>query len=142
MAKRSFTLQSARSGRIRYILLAMVPPLLLIFLLQELMNDGVIPGGAWEWLYSLGSLGLMALLVYLLLLKKRHRIEIEGDTVTEISWRGKEICRFHASRIGSYRRNALKELILLDKNGKRLLKAEANMKNFDRLLKWLEKQDI
>lgn len=132
----------SRSGRIRYILLAMVPPLVLVFLLQELMKDGVIPGGAWEWLYCLGCLALMALLLYFLLLKKRHKIQIEGNTLTEISWLGKEICTFPVTRIGSYRRNGLKELILLDKNGKRLVKIEANMTNFDRFRKWLEKNDI
>lgn len=142
MAKHSFSVTPSRSGRIRYILLTMVPPLVLAFLLQELMKDGVIPGGVWEWLYCLGCLGLMGLLLYLLLLRKRHQFQIRDDMVTEISWLGKEVRTFSAARIGSCRRNGLNELILLDKNGKRLAKIEGNMNNFDRFRKWLEKHDI
>ena len=115
----------------------MFPPLLIMQSFNLLVEYGILPASRILfvinlilWTVSIGFLG------YHLIFKKNHYIEISDSTITETDWlRKKRTIR--ASQISAYRKNMLRETVLLDSENKRLLCVEANMDNQELFHEWL-----
>ena len=138
MAKNTFTMHCQKQGRLKYVLLTLLPPLGLMYLFQYLLERRVLPANSITGVLCV-ALPLVAILFlsHYLIFRKNHTIHVENNTITEVNWRGQEFCRVKASQIQAVRRNFLGEIILLDINGSRLLCIESNMSNLDRLQQWL-----
>ena len=132
-----------KAGRMKYLLLVMGIPILLMYLLQQLAIASILPLTALlSNIYIYTPISIMAVLGYFLIFKKNHCIDVKDNTVIETDWRGQNRRVIKTSQIWAYRRNILGEIILLDKLGNRLLCVESNMTNFDAFQKWLERHDI
>lgn len=143
MAPDSITMCVQKQGRTKYLLLTLVPPLTLMYLLQYLMQCNILPNSSvWRLIYICVAMLTMGFLGYYMIFRKNHQIDINGKTIIETDFRGKQSCCITISQISSVRRNFLNELILLDKGGKKLLSVESNMTNYDQFKDWLSNHDI
>ena len=139
MVSSSFTLLPQKSGRIIYLLLTICPVTLLMQGITWLIEFEIIPTSKFlAFVYLTIPMLLMVTLGYFLIFRKNHKIEVSDDTITETSWRNK-VSTISVHEIASVRRNLLREVILLDENGSKLLCVEANMTNFDQFENWLER---
>ena len=138
MAKNTFEMNVQRQGRIKYLLITIAPALALMYLPMLLMQNGLIPQSKMLGMVSLyGSMAVMMLISYFTNWKKNHCIEVKDNTLTEKSWRGNVVTIVKTTQIAAFRKNFLNEIILLDKNGTKLLCIESNMSNRDRFEPWL-----
>ena len=127
----------------KYLLLVLGVPLLLMYSLPELAKAGILPYTDLSiQIYLYGSLFISCVLGYFLIFKKNHGINIKDNTISETDWRGKQLPAIKTKQIQEYRRNILGEIILLDEHGNKLLCVESNMTNFDAFQKWLERHNI
>ena len=137
------TMYPQKNGRIKYLLLTMIPPLVLMYLFQFLLQRGFLPGGsAWGLIYISISMALMMINGYFLIFRKNHSILIKGNTLTETDWLRKEAAPIKASQIHSFRKNILNEIVLLDEHGTKLICIESNMTNFAQFERWLHDHRI
>ena len=135
-----FTMSTRKPGRMKYLLLTVFPPIAVIYLCTGLIELGILPVSEITryfllafWAIMMGTLG------YFLIFKKNHQLDINDNTITETDWRCR-VTQIPLSHVRSFRRNWLKEYILLDENGKRLVCIETNMENFDLFEQWIEHQ--
>ena len=143
MPGNGFSMQPQKQGRIKYLLLTMCPALVLMYLFQNLSILDILPRGTtWGLIYTSIPMAFMLLTGYFLIFRKNHQINVNNHTIVEINWLRKESCRIRSTQIGSVRTNALKEIILLDKDGNKLLCIESNMTNRDRFEQWLAEHNI
>ncbi len=143
MPKNTFSMFTQKSGRMKYLLLAMGIPALLMWLFQQLLNIGILPKTELLSTISIYLFPLTAIVLgYHLVMKKNHSIEIKDNTIVETDWRKKNPRIIKTTQIHCYRQNILGEIILLDKFGIRLLCVENNMTNFDAFQQWLARHDI
>ena len=132
-----------KAGRMKYLIATFLPPIVVMYLISALLQHGLLPGGRTvAQVYN--SLFLLSIIVlgYLLIFRKNHLIKVEDNKVIETNYLNKELCRLTVSQIHTYRRNLFGEIILLDKNGNKLLCIETNMSNFDLFLQWLNRHAI
>ena len=131
-----------RMGRMRYLLLTIIPPTAAMEAVLLLMQNGLIPQSKVLGLTSVcGSMAAMLVLGYFLIFRKNHTLTFDPTGVQEVSWRRQET-RHSLLDIRSCRRNFLGEYILLDGEGKRVFCVEPNMTNRDRFELWLESHHI
>ena len=143
VAKNTFSMHPQKSGRMKYLLLTLVPPLLLMESFRRLIISGIIPDSVIiRNILLYAPLSIMAVLAYYLIFRKNHSIDVKNNTITEINWLGKKSNPIKTDQIHSYRKNVLIEIILLDENGSKLLCVEQNMSNFDCFEKWLKGHNI
>ena len=135
-----FTMSTRKPGRMKYLLLTVFPPIAVIYLCTGLIELGILPVSEITryfllafWAIMMGTLG------YFLIFKKNHQLDINDNTIAETDWRCR-VTQIPVSHVRSFRRNWLKEYILLDENGKRLVCIETNMENFDLFEQWIEHQ--
>lgn len=129
-----------KSGRMKYLLLTVFPPIVVVYLCVGLKELGVLPGGElWSYVCLLIWTTMMIILGYFLIFKKNHQLDINDNTIIEKDWRGRNT-QISVSHIRGFRRNWLKEYILVDENSKQLLCVEANIENFDLFEQWIDKQ--
>ena len=135
-----FTMSTRKPGRMKYLLLTVFPPVAVIYLCIGLIELGILPVSEITryfllavWAIMMGTLG------YFLIFKKNHQLDINDNTITETDWRCR-VTQIPVSHVRSFRRNWLKEYILLDENGKRLVCIETNMENFDLFEQWIGNQ--
>ena len=139
MVSSSFTLLPQKSGRMIYLILTICPVTLLMQCTTWLIEFNILPTSKYlAFVYLTIPMILMVILGYFLIFRKNHKIEIQDDTIKETSWRNK-VSTISVHEIASVRRNILREISLLDADGKKLLCVEANMTNFDQFLHWLER---
>ena len=138
--EKGFTMSTRKPGRMKYLLLTVFPPVAVIYLCTGLIELGILPVSEITryfllavWAIMMGTLG------YFLIFKKNHQLDINDNTITETDWRCR-VTQIPVSHVRSFRRNWLKEYILLDENGKRLVCIETNMENFDLFEQWIEHQ--
>ena len=133
----SFTMSTLKQGRMKYLLLTIAPALLVTYLFTWLASLGILPGGeTFGLIYTCISMGLMSVLGYFLIFLKNHALEITQREVHHKDWRGRTSV-IPVSHICGYRRNWLKEYILLDESGQTLFRVESNMDNFDLFEQWI-----
>ena len=143
MAQNAFSMAPQRPGRMRYLLLTVGIPCAILYLLILLTEALHVKFTAQVGLIAAWSTPLLwGLLGYFLIFKKNHCITVDDDTISETDWRQKTCCVIRVAQIGSYRRNILGEIILLDTDGNRLLCVEANMSNFDAFQQWLARYNV
>ena len=142
MAQNSFVMHPQKQGRMKYLFLTMVPPIILLYLFSLLLQSGVQIGNSIRYICLYVPLVGMAILTYYFILKKNHRIEVKDNTIIEYDWRKNESRRIKVSQIYVYKRNWLREIILIDNNGNKLLCVESNMSNFHEFEQWLERHHI
>ena len=135
-----FTMSTCKPGRMKYLLLTVFPPVAVIYLCTGLIELGILPVSEITryfllavWAIMMGTLG------YFLIFKKNHQLDINDNTITETDWRCR-VTQLPVSHVRSFCRNWLKEYILLDENGKRLVCIETNMENFDLFEQWIGNQ--
>ena len=127
----------------KYLLITIVPPLAVMYLPMLLMQNGLIPPNRILGLSVFyGSMAGMVIISYFMIWKKNHIIEVRDNTLTEKSWRGTVITTVKTSLVAASHRNFLGEIILLDKENRRLLCIESNMTNRDRFEQWLKSHNI
>ena len=106
----------------KYLLLTMFPPIGLMYLVMNLMQNGLIPQSKALGMFSIyGSMAIMMVISYFLIWKKNHTIEVKDNTLTEKTWRGELSAKVKTAQIAEYRRNFLGEIVLVDADGKKLL---------------------
>ena len=142
MPDTSFILQPTKSGKLGRLLLTICPATLLMQCITWLIELDILPTSKiLALVYLAVPLLLMATLGYFLVFRKNHRIEICSDVITETTLLNKTNT-IHVHDIGSIRRGLLREVILLDAMGKKLLCVEVPMTNFDQFLHWLEQHHL
>ena len=143
MSTNSFLMRPQKAGRMKYLLLTMFPPIGLMYLVMNLMQNGLIPQSKALGMFSIyGSMAIMMVISYFLIWKKNHTIEVKDNTLTEKSWRGNIAAKVKSSQIAAFRRNLLDEIVLVDADSKKLLCVESNMTNRDRFEQWLTAHNI
>ena len=143
MSTNSFLMRPQKAGRMKYLLLTMFPPIGLMYLVMNLMQNGLIPQSKALGMFSIyGSMAIMMVISYFLIWKKNHTIEVKDNTLTEKTWRGELSAKVKTAQIAEYRRNFLGEIVLVDADGKKLLCIESNMTNRDCFEQWLAAHHI
>ena len=136
-----FKMEPGKKGRIKYLILTLFPAYLVMSLLQRLAAQGVLPANDLTgFLIMSSALVMMGTLGYFLIFRKNHIIEVSDISLAERDWQGK-VRIVGVSKIRSWKKNLLGEILLLDENKKVLLCVESNMENLDLLRKWLEKHN-
>ena len=142
MVTGSITLLPQKSGRMIYLFLTICPVTLLMQCITWLIEYGLLPTSKFlAFVYLAIPITLMLTLGYFLIFRKNHKIGIQDDIITETSWLHK-VRTISVHEIASVRRNILREISLLDADGRKLLCVEPNMTNFDQLLNWLERYHL
>ncbi len=135
-----FQMKPQSRGRFIYLWLSVLPVLLGRILVSHLKL--IYSNPVFLIALSVCIIALCLLLpCYFLLLRKSHEIHVQVNQVTEVTWRGEYGASFSTSRIRSVRRNFLKEIILLDENGTKLMTVESYMTNFDQFECWLKEHN-
>lgn len=132
-----FKMEPGKSGRLKYLILTLLPAYLVTKLIGRLAAIGILPDGQLTGFLTMTfSLTLMGILGYFLVFRKNHTIEVGDFSVAERDWRG--ACRvIPLGKIRKIKRNILNEILLKDENGKTLLCVESNMENMEQFEKWL-----
>lgn len=139
MTQNVFQMYPQKRGRIKYLLITLYLPLLLLLIVSQLTKHGVLPKTP---IFIYVFLSLIIVLGYFFIFKKNHHIEVQDNTIAETDWTQKNTQKIKAVQIHSFRRNFLGEIILLDDSGHKLLCIESNMSNFDLFQQWLEQHNI
>jgi hypothetical protein len=137
MDNKHFSMAPLRQGRLRYLLLVLLPALLLQSLLSLLVDTGILPNDFLTALVVfLVAMAWIIIAGVRLIFRKNHNYVIADNTINVTEFTGKT--RTVSIRdVASYKRNWLGELVLKDSEGKTLLTAEANMENFDLFKEYL-----
>ena len=137
-----FKMEPGKKGRIKYLILTLLPAYLVMHLLQRLAAQQILPvNDLTGFLIMSSALVMMGVLGYFLIFRKNHIIEVSDISLAERDWQSK-VRLVSVGRIRSIRKNLLGEILLLDENNKVLLCVESNMENRDLFLKWLEKHNF
>ena len=143
MPKNSFVMHVQKQGRMKYLFITMVPPIILLYLLSLFSQTTLqLDNTLFSHVCISISLASMAILANYFIFRKNHRIEVNDNQITEYNWRQIEARKIKISQINSYKRNWLHEIILFDNSGNKLLCIESNMSNFQRFEQWLERHNI
>jgi hypothetical protein len=142
MDNKHFSMAPLRQGRLRYLLLVLLPALLLQSLLSRLVDTGLLPNDFLTALVVfLVAMAWIIIAGVRLIFRKNHNYVIADNTINVTEFTGKT--RTVSIRdVASYKRNWLGELVLKDSEGKTLLTAEANMENFDLFKEYLSLSGI
>ena len=142
MTSINFTLLPTKSGKMASLLMTICPATLLMQCITWLIDFDLIPTSKFlAFVYLAIPMIFMVTLGYFLIFRKNHKIEIYNDVITETTWLNKTNS-IHVHEISSVRRGLLREVILLDAGGKKLLCVEANMTNFDQFQQWLARHNL
>ena len=137
-----FKMEPGKGGRIKYLILTLLPAYLVMHPLQRLAAQEILPANDLTgFLIMSSALVMMGVLGYFLIFRKNHIIEVSDISLAERDWQGK-VRLVSLGRIRSVRKNLLGEILLLDEHNKVLLCVESNMENLDLFLKWLEKHNF
>lgn len=137
-----FKMEPGKKGRIKYLILTLLPAYLIMNLLQRLAAIEILPANDLTgFLIMFSALVMMGTLGYFLIFRKNHTIEVSDISLAERDWQGK-VRLIAVSKIRSSRKNLLGEILLLDENRNVLLCVESNMENRDLFLAWLEKHNF
>ena len=137
-----FKMEPGKKGRIKYLILTLLPAYLIMNLLQRLAAMEILPANDLTgFLIMFSALVMMGTLGYFLIFRKNHTIEVSDISLAERDWQGK-VRLIAVSKIRSSRKNLLGEILLLDENRNVLLCVESNMENRDLFLAWLEKHNF
>ena len=143
MAKNTFDMNYQKRGQLKYLALTFLPPIAVLALCYVLAVKGLIPESQFlANLIIFVPLGSIVVIGYFTILKKQHNVEVKDNTLTEKNWQGAIIQKIKTVQIACYRTNVLGEIILLDKNGSKLLCVESSMTNRDRFEQWLASHNI
>ena len=138
----SFKMEPGKKGRLKYLILTLLPAYLVMSLLQRLAAHGILPANDLiGFLIMFSALVMMGTLGYFLIFRKNHTIEVSDISLAERDWQGK-VRLIAVSKIRSSRKNLLGEILLLDENRNVLLCVESNMENRDLFLKWMDKHNF
>ena len=139
MTNADFTLLPTKSGKMASLLMTICPATLLMQCITWLIDFDLIPTSKFlAVVYLAVPLILMMTLGYFLIFRENHKVGVCDDVITETSWVNK-INRIHVHQIASVRRGLLRNVILLDESGHKLLCIEPSMTNFVQFLRWLER---
>ena len=130
-----------KAGRMKYLLLTLIPPLLWAEAVDLLCQRAPQLASVGPWLGMIGMTAIAFSLGYFLIFKKNHQFEVHEKNIHIKEMFGQE-WDLPAHRICRYRRNLLGELVLFDEDGKRLLTVESNMTEFEEFQVWLERRGI
>ena len=137
-----FKMEPGKKGRIKYLILTLLPAYLVMNLLQRLAAQEILPANDFTgFLIMSSALVMMGTLGYFLIFRKNHIIEVSDISLAERDWQGK-VKLIGISKIRGWKQNLLGEILLLDQNKKVLLCVESNMENLDLFRKWLEKHNF
>ena len=137
-----FKMEPGKKGRIKYLILTLLPAYLVMSLLRRLAALEILPANDLTgFLIMLSALVMMGTLGYVLIFRKNHIIEVSDISLAERDWQGK-VRIISAGKVRSHRTNLLGEILLLDENQNVLLCVESNMENRDLFLKWMDKHNI
>ena len=137
-----FKMEPGKKGRIKYLILTLLPAYLIMNLLQRLAAIEILPANDLTgFLIMFSALVMMGTLGYFLIFRKNHTIEVSDISLAERDWQGK-VRLIAVSKIRSSRKNLLGEILLLDENRNVLLCVESNMENRDLFLKWMDKHNF
>ena len=129
MEKTYFTMEPQKFGKIKYVLIALLPAIIVAFLMDW---------DAAAWVFIL----LSAILVF----PRDHMIVVFDNSLVEkhIYTDTKKLfaCKIRSEQISHFRRNRLGEIVLVDADSKDLLCIESNMTNRDRFEQWLAAHHI
>ena len=137
-----FKMEPGKKGRMKYLILTLLPAYLVMSLLQRLAAQGILPANDLTgFLIMSSALVMMGTLGYFLIFRKNHIIEVSDISLAERDWQGK-VRLIGLSKIRGWRKNILGEILLLDENKNVLLCVESNMENRDLFLAWLDKHNF
>ena len=143
MPKNSFTMRTQKRGRMKYLLLTVFPPVLIMALLSKLADYGILPNGeTFRYILLCSYIITFPVLGYFLIYKKDHTVDVMDNRIIETGWRQREVSRIKASQIQKVKRNFLNEIILIGEDGKKLLCIESNMDNVHKFEEWLVRHNI
>ena len=133
MENPDYVVKPMPGGRLKYMLLTLAPPLVVMYLLRYLIDGGVIPNGNGRApLLLLIPLAFIWILSNRFIFQKNHSIAVFAHHMVETNMRGKER-EILFTQIHSVKTNVLGEVVAKDVNGKILLCIEDNMENRERL---------
>ena len=137
-----FKMEPGKKGRLKYLILTLLPAYLVMSLLQRLAAQGILPANDLTgFLIMSSALVMMGTLGYFLIFRKNHIIEVSDISLAERDWQGK-VRLVGVSKIRSFRKNLLGEILLLDEHKNVLLCVESNMENRDLFLTWLDQHNF
>ena len=137
-----FKMEPGKKGRLKYLILTLLPAYLVMSLLQRLAAQGILPANDLTgFLIMSSALVMVGTLGYFLIFRKNHIIEVSEISLAERDWQGK-VRLIGLSKIRGWRKNLLGEILLLDENKNVLLCVESNMENRDLFLAWLDKHNF
>ena len=138
----AFKMEPGKKGRLKYLILTLLPAYLVMSLLRRMAAQGMLPANDLTgFLIMSSALVMMGSLGYFLIFRKNHIIEVSDISLAERDWQGK-VRLVGVSKIRSWKQNLLGEILLLDENKKVLFCVESNMENRDLFLTWLEKHNL
>ena len=137
-----FKMEPGKKGRIRYLILTLLPAYLVMSLLRRLAAQEILPANDMTgFLIMSSALVMMGTLGYFLIFRKNHIIEVSDISLAERDWQGR-VRLFSVGKIRTWKKNLLGEILLLDEHNKVLLCVESNMENRDLFLKWMDKHNF
>ena len=137
-----FKMEPGKKGRIRYLILPLLPAYLVMSLLRRLAAQEILPANDMTgFLIMSSALVMMGTLGYFLIFRKNHIIEVSDISLAERDWQGR-VRLVSVGKIRTWKKNLLGEILLLDEHNKVLLCVESNMENRDLFLKWMDKHNF
>ena len=137
-----FKMEPGKKGRIRYLILTLLPAYLVMSLLRRLAAQEILPANDMTgFLIMSSALVMMGTLGYFLIFRKNHIIEVSDISLAERDWQGR-VRLVSVGKIRTWKKNLLGEILLLDEHNKVLLCVESNMENRDLFLKWMDKHNF
>ena len=137
-----FKMEPGKKGRIKYLILTLLPAYLVMSLLRRLAAQEILPANDMTgFLIMFSALVMMGTLGYFLIFRKNHTIEVSDISLAERDWQGK-VRLISVGKIRTWKKNLLGEILLMDENNKVLLCVESNMENLDLFRKWMDKHNF
>ena len=137
-----FKMEPGKKGRIKYLILTLLPAYLVMSLLRRLAAQEILPANdVTGFLIMSSALVMMGTLGYFLIFRKNHIIEVSDISLAERDWQGR-VRLVSVGKIRTWKKNLLGEILLLDEHNKVLLCVESNMENRDLFLKWMDKHNF
>ena len=137
-----FKMEPGKKGRIKYLILTLLPAYLVMSLLRRLAAQEILPANDMTgFLIMFSALVMMGTLGYFLVFRKNHTIEVSDISLAERDWQGK-VRLISVGKIRTWKKNLLGEILLLDEHNKVLLCVESNMENLDLFRKWMDKHNF
>lgn len=139
--ERDFTLTTQQRGRLKYLLITLVIPLVAEYLFSYLINSGVfgsISGRTAYFILVSVVCSLLLVFGYFLIFRKIHTVAVNGTTITDHITVLNKTNTVHISEIKSVKRNFLGEIVLKNADGKTLLTVENGMTNFAEFEEYLK----